>query len=83
MPAAPRPVDEGPGKDGKRCTHVEPSGEIVPQAAETLPATPILSVALLPDTAPPPIGGPYPSPSPFCPARGSPPLHLLHSTLLI
>jgi hypothetical protein len=67
----------------KRCSHVEPSSEVVAHAA-TLPPVVFHIVMDLPIVpvlpAPPEWRG---TAAPSCEIRGSPPLHLLHSVLLI
>jgi hypothetical protein len=67
----------------KRCAHVEPSSEVVVQAA-ALPSVNldlILALPLLPALqAPPEFAGAL---APSCEIRGSPPLHLLYSVFLI
>jgi hypothetical protein len=72
-----------PDKDGKRCSHVEPSSEVMAQAGDLPPITFDLVLEL-------PVAAPLQEPadhdqtdSSFCRARGSPPLHLLYSVLLI
>jgi hypothetical protein len=76
-PSAPASVPE------KRCAHVEPSSEVVVQAA-ALPSVDldlVLDLPLLPVVqAPPEFAGAL---APSCEIRGSPPLHLLCSVLLI
>ena len=67
----------------KRCAHVEPSSEVVAHAA-TLPAVELDLTLVLPLVpvlqAPPEFAG---ATAPSCEIRGSPPLHLLFSVLLI
>jgi hypothetical protein len=67
----------------KRCAHVEPSSEVVAQAA-ALPSVDLNLVLELPIVpilqAPPEVAGAI---APSCEIRGSPPLHLLFSVLLI
>ena len=67
----------------KRCAHVEPSSEVVAQAA-ALPSVDldlVLDLPLVPLLQAPPIAAGALAPS--CEIRGSPPLHLLYSVLLI
>jgi|SRR6185295_10267146 len=68
----------------KRCSHVEPSSEVVAQTAAIAPLILdlILELPVVPFLpAPPEYRG---TESPFCESRGSPPaLHLLYSVLLI
>ncbi len=79
-PTAPAPQHD----HDKRCSHVEPSSEILTQDANLHPATPLESIEL-------PLVNLLPSPAdslrtlPLCEAtRGSPPLlHLLFGSLLI
>jgi len=71
-------------KHEKRCSHVEPSSEIVVQDAPPAPVVfdLVLDLPLVPFLIEPPIA--HPADSPFCDSRGSPPpLHLLYSVLLI
>jgi hypothetical protein len=67
----------------KRCAHVEPSSEVVAQAT-ALPSVDldlVLDLPLVPVLqAPPEFAGAL---APSCEIRGSPPLHLLYSALLI
>ena len=74
-PEAPKPE--------KRCAHVEPSSEVVVHAAG-LPSVDldlVLDLPLVPVLqAPPPAAGAV---APSAEIRGSPPLHLLYSVLLI
>ena len=67
----------------KRCSHVEPSSEVVAHAA-ALPSVDldlILDLPLIPVMAAPPAADAALAPS--AEIRGSPPLHLLYSVLLI
>jgi len=67
----------------KRCAHVEPSSEVVVQAA-ALPSVDldlVLDLPLVPQMQAPPVAAGAVAPS--CEIRGSPPLHLLFSVLLI
>lgn len=74
---APAPADE------KRCSHLEPSSEILQQAPVAVTAPPNLDLELPPAIQAPPVPAPDKADGQDCPARGSPPLHLLHSVLLI
>jgi hypothetical protein len=72
-----------PAPEEKRCSHVEPSSEVVAQGAELPPV--IFDIVLeLPVVAllPVPREG-HETTRLFCDSRGSPPLHLLNSQLLI
>ena len=66
----------------KRCSHLEPSSEVVVQAADAFTAPPTLVLDLPPARDPAPSEADQPD-GLVCPARGSPPLHLLFSVLLI
>lgn len=74
-PAAP----ESP----KRCVHVEPSSEVTIQAADAVAAPPTLVLDLPPDPAPAAGNSADAVDLPALTERGSPPLYLLHSVLLI
>jgi hypothetical protein len=78
------PAPRAPAHDhGKRCSHVEPSGEIVSQAADLHPVAPLLMLDL---PVSDPIAERIPAfvVAPPDSARGSPPLlHLLFGSLLI
>jgi hypothetical protein len=78
-PARPEPVHE----HGKRCSHVEPSSELLSQAADLHDLVPLLAIEL-PPTDRPLVDIPADAALPAEFARGSPPLlHLLFATLLI
>jgi len=78
-PARPDPVHE----HGKRCSHVEPSSELLAQAADLHDFAPVPAIEFVPvDIAPAEIPADAALPAEF--ARGSPPLlHLLFAALLI
>lgn len=73
--------DESPRPEEKKCTHIEPSSDVANDSAEAS-AIPV-AADLLPEPSPL-----VPPPSDktnrlVYPNRGSPPLYLLHSALLI
>ncbi|HXG60342.1 MAG TPA: hypothetical protein VNO22_03115 [Planctomycetota bacterium] len=76
----PAPHEDAP--PAKPCTHLEPSHDIVPHAADPLP---VVSLTAPAEAAPePPSLGPG-APSreaPAAEARGRPPLFILHRSLL-
>jgi hypothetical protein len=68
----------------KRCSHVEPSSEIVVRDAPPPPVEfdLVLDLPLVPFLVEPPVA--HPADGPYSDSRGSPPpLHLLYSVLLI
>lgn len=76
---APTP---SPGRE-KRCSHIEPSSEVLSQVADVPPLTLDL-LLVLPELTLPQDPGDLRSPeAPTCDTRGSPLLHLLYSVLLI
>ena len=69
--------------DGRRCAHVEPSSEVVAQSAGLPPLVFDLVLDLPVVSLLPPLFGTDKMNGSFCRSRGSPPLHLLYSVLLI
>jgi hypothetical protein len=67
----------------KRCAHLEPSHEVVREAAAPVPAAPDVFLELPVLSVAAPTAAPDRPAGRLCPARGSPPLHLLYSVLLI
>lgn len=81
---APAPVERGHAQDGGRCAHLEPSSEVEQQAAPVLHPSPF-TLELEPvsiENAGGAVFAPVADGVP-CATRGSPPLHLLYSVLLI
>lgn len=84
-PDAPPRKDCCGGEQEKKaagpCTHIEPSHEVVSHAADLPAGPPPAEIVATPELDPPAGRGRPASPAPE--ARGSPPLYLLHSVLLI
>jgi hypothetical protein len=73
---------ESPHRD-PGCTHVDPPHEILPEDGLSPKDPPVAAPAAAPDFAAPPAVPADGIDGPFGDVRGSPPLYLLHSVLLI
>lgn len=74
--------DEPETKTPERCAHVEPSSEVIAQAGAPAPVPPtiVIDLPLVPLA---PLSADNKTDRLFCSLRGSPPLHLVNSVLLI
>jgi hypothetical protein len=71
-----------PAPSEKRCTHLEPSSEVVVQAVDACTAPPVLTLDVPLVPVPAPLEADKAAVQ-VCTTRGSPPLHLLFSVLRV